>query len=74
MLAKLCFDHWEYLIGTRQGLIFHCTDADCRGGWIHVNGIQKVTLSNGRELSPGDWGRGVDLRVSEVAWVCDCES
>jgi hypothetical protein len=76
VLAKASVDQWEYLVGLRTGLIVHCAELSHRDGWILLRGVQDVLLTNGRKLLPGEfvYGRGIEVRVSEVAWVADCDS
>ena len=76
VLAKASVDCWEYAVGLKSGLVVHCYQVEVRGDWLTLKGIQRVELSNGKEplLSRFYFGRGMECRISEVAWAADFDS
>lgn len=80
-LAKACQDEFDYAMGLKSGLILYFTqaryDAIQSPDWIHI----EVRPDRGYKVPDShasDWGekvmifeRGIDIRVSEIAWVAD---
>ena len=76
VLGKAAGDQWDYAIGLKSGLIVHCSDVEISGNWLRVNGITRVENVIGQMPIAGNffWGRGMEVRISEVAWAADCDS
>ena len=76
VLAKASCDYWEYFVGLKSGLIVRCSEVAHRGDWLTLKGIQRVELANGETPMLGEMyvGRGMEVRVSEVAWCVDQDS
>jgi hypothetical protein len=76
VLAKAAGDYWEYAIGLKSGLIVHCSHVKLQGDWIVLQGIQRVENAAGQSPLLGNfwWGRGMEVRISEIAFAADCDS
>jgi hypothetical protein len=76
VLAKAVSDSWTYAIGLKSGLLVHCSEVQVRGDWLMLKSIERVELPNGQEplLSRFSWGRGMEVRISEVAFAADFDS
>ena len=72
VLKKATEDNWFFLVGLSSGLVFSCTSVEASGGdWLHLCGAEPVGELGDVEFV---WGRGVDVRASEIAWTADCDS
>ncbi len=67
-LYKACCDPFDYAIGLKNGCVIHatCEVAEIRGDWVFITGIEK----DGTTL-PFSCPRGMQVRLSEIAWVAD---
>lgn len=72
-LLKSTSDSYRYYVVLRNGMSFIYESADICGEWVHFDGIEVESM---RPKLPGDfeWGRGVDVRISEITLVADCDS
>lgn len=76
-LAKATEDCWRYLVQLRNGTIIKFEFAELRGDFIHLNHAEIVEI-----IGPGFeqakdgfyFGRGVEVRVSDIVLVADCDS
>ena len=72
VLRKATEDNWTFLVALSSGLVFSCTSVQAIGGdWLHLCDAEPVGELGDVEFV---WGRGVDVRASEIAWTADCDS
>jgi hypothetical protein len=70
-LAKACIDYHHYALGLKNGQIFLFKQAEYIKGRNYISLKAEncsVKLSNVLEIG---LGRGVDIMLSEIAWVAD---
>jgi len=76
-LTKACLDHFEYLLKLKDGQYIFFNDAvPINKEWVHikVNDVCDVdwTLTDiPKNRIVFGFERGIDVRVSEIAWVAD---
>ncbi|HUE70997.1 MAG TPA: hypothetical protein VMP01_08920 [Pirellulaceae bacterium] len=75
VLGKAASDFWSYAIGLKTGQTIACSEITVDGEWITIRGITRVE-AHGRRVLDGEfhWGRGLQVRIDQVAWCADCES
>lgn len=71
-LLKASVDSYVYAIGLRNGLVFVCESVELSGQFVSLNRARPVIDPAGQHNFT--WGRPLDVRLSEIAWVGDCES
>ena len=75
-LAKACVDPFDYAMGLRNGsvLFFEHAVAVSRT-WVTIMGVKQgppAVLDDGTpDRNNAIFGRGLDVRVSQIAWVAD---
>lgn len=72
-LVKALSDPFDYALGLRDGTTVRFEQARIAGDFVHLEG---VTEWNGKRLGvqghfPYTLDRGIDVRLSEIAWVAD---
>lgn len=77
-LVKATSDHFCYALGLRSGDIIEFTDAKViSNDWVHLETMAgsdfEAYLQFGQSRLSGQsvFGRGIDVRVSEIVWVAD---
>jgi hypothetical protein len=72
-LAKASVDRWDYAVGLHSGIVILCSESKRRGDIIDLMGIRKVLDPSGNEVLHGDflWGRGMEVKLSAIAWSAD---
>ena len=73
-LLKASQDHFQYTLGLSDGTVVSFTDALITGDYAHLvldrySNADPVTLGGGRHALP--FGRGIDVRISDIVWCCD---
>lgn len=68
-LGKALCDPFDYAIGLKNGHVFRLVGGDVSivGEWLIINGIEEHTVP----LKSSTFPRGMQLRLSEVAWIAD---
>ena len=70
-LAKALRDPFDYAMGLRDGTVIRFTEASMEPGseWVHIN----FEGWHGHEIvgQPFTFERGLDVRISEIAWIAD---
>ncbi len=76
VISKATTDCWTYLVVLRNGLSIICSEMTKRGKFLHLDGIEKVSWPNGRELAEGEifYGRGIEVRLAHISMVVDQDS
>lgn len=77
-LIKAIHDPFDYALGLKNGQVMEFTEARLCRPFVFVSGIKRTTIkgleaetaANARYPSC-DFDRGVDIRISEIAWVAD---
>lgn len=69
-LVKATGDPFDYMLGLRDGRMIQFTEARIvqKGKWLH---LKEPRISGDGDLSKIPFERGMDVRVSEIVWVCD---
>jgi len=74
-LWKATEDHYRYMLQLRTGVVLIFAEARISddGQWVHlsdVENIQAIPLPENEFF----FGRGIDVRISEIVLVADCDS
>jgi hypothetical protein len=72
-LDKACGDPFEYAVGLRNGQIFYFEEAIIYGAWVRLKGVKSnsVPMPRDEDLQRFTFDRGIQIRLSEIAWVAD---
>lgn len=77
-LVKSCFDEFDYALGLRDGTIIYFSYAEFDTEvpeWVHLieHPMYEEAYANrlGRRRLPVSFLRGLDVRLTEIAWVAD---
>lgn len=73
-LAKAQVDAWTVAIGTKTGIVFVCEHVERNGEWLRLFGGDITPLRCSATVQEFCFGRPVDVRLSEVAWIGDSDS
>lgn len=70
-ICKAIRDPFDYVVGLRSGAVIHFTGEDVKivGEWIVIKGVEEETSKS--KLFPFPCPRGVQIRLSEIAWFAD---
>lgn len=76
ILAKASDDCWHYLIVTAAGLEIQCRNVESRGLFVKCDQVLSIKYRNGDVPGDGDlyFGRGVEVRLSEIVLLVDQDS
>ena len=80
-LVKSCFDPFDYAMGLKDGTVICYRSAHVGTSleWVHLEDPE-VRTRDGRKACGGSYtvcgdpftfDRGMDVRLSAIAWVCD---
>ncbi len=69
-LQKASDDDYAYALGLKSGLVFTFSEARQYGEFVRLTEAKPAS----DPASDFYWGRPVDVRLSEIEWVGDCES
>ena len=70
-LAKSCQDHFHYALRLRTGEVIAFTDAELISNeWVHL-ALEKPEDQPEANRLEYVYGRGVDVRISDIVWVMD---
>ena len=69
-LEKACSDPFDYAIGLKNGTVIRFHEViSYRNGWL---GLRNVEVSGAGDMADTfSFERGIDVRVSDISWVCD---
>lgn len=73
VLAKAACDQYSYLCILVNGVEIRFSDAELRGEFVFLSGIDSVTGPDGRPIDFA-FGRGMEVRMSAIVAVVDQES
>lgn len=65
-LLKAVGDEFDYALGLKDGTVFRFSMASLEGDFAHLMDIRPTTKPFGFTFD-----RGVEVRISEIAWCCD---
>ena len=67
-LLQACSDSFDFALGFKNGTFFVFESARAiNEEWVHIDGICYQTAM---EMKHVVLDRGVDIRVSDIAWCC----
>ena len=70
-LVKAMHDTFQYSMGLRDGSVIDFTDAEAVSPeWVHISNITRHPFGPGAGIR-FNFERGMDIRISEIAWVAD---
>lgn len=73
VLVKSFYDSYAYLLETKSGRQFRYESASLiNEEWVHIS-ISPYYMDE-RLADAGFGDRGVDVRISEIAWIADANS
>lgn len=72
-LIKATWDHFDYALGLRNGMVLRFEQARIAGAWLHLRGVSEWTSgeNNLRVQTGYSFDRGIDIRLDDVLWVAD---
>lgn len=72
-LVKALSDPFQYACGLKDGTVFLFSGAQWEEGspWVHLDPCDWDGDEIGDRRLPCSFERGIDVRLSEVAWVAD---
>jgi hypothetical protein len=69
VLRKACHDSWQFAVGLTNGTVIVFESASIKGDYITLQGIIKPPCSH-----EFNWGRGIEVHRSMIAWCADSDS
>lgn len=73
-LVKASCDPFDYALGLKHGEIIRFSEASIDGDWVHLN-VDRIYDDEEpnpiKRLTGLCFARGIDVRISEIAWVAD---
>jgi hypothetical protein len=70
-LLKAVGDEFDYALGLRDGTVIRFARAAITGpAFVRLNDIRQVDYADVAR-TPYSFDRGIDVRISEIAWCCD---
>ena len=73
-LAKATNDCWRYLVQLRNGTIIKFEFAELRGDFIRLADVEIFGVGFEQAKDEFYFSRGVEVRLSDIALVADCDS
>jgi hypothetical protein len=74
VLRKACSDSWYYACRLRSGEVIHFESAEPSNPYyVRLNGVRFLRGDPG-ELEVCGYGRGLEVRVDQIAWIVDGDS
>jgi hypothetical protein len=71
VLAKSCWDPFDYLLKLKTGEIINYSEARLiNDDWIHLDFHDYQVEQRNNEI-PSRCNRGIDVKLSEIVWVID---
>lgn len=71
-LAKACVDQFDYALMLKNGVVYRFTEAEIiNKDWVRIKGTLDAMQMHSESPPDMTFDRGIDMRVSEIAWVAD---